>query len=74
MTNLISIEGKRLSLARLAISPGSQLAGKTVSFEENNYHLNIILVRQDNQSDMHPTDLRCSVQVIHWQCWADQRL
>ena len=56
VTNPISIEGKQLSLARLTISPGSQLAGKTVGFVEDNYHLNIILVRHDHLSEMHPTD------------------
>ncbi|MBE3038540.1 MAG: NAD-binding protein [Chloroflexi bacterium] len=56
VTNPISIEGKQLSLARLTISPSSQLAGKTVGFVEDNYHLNIVLVRHDHQSEMHPTD------------------
>ena len=56
VTNPISIEGKQLSLARLTISPGSQLAGKTVGYVEDNYHLNIVLVRHDHQSEMHPTD------------------
>jgi len=56
VTNPISIEGKQLSLARLTISPGSQLAGKTVGFVEDNYHLNIVLVRHDHLSEMHPTD------------------
>jgi voltage-gated potassium channel len=56
VTNPISIEGKQLSLARLTISPGSQLAGKMVGYVEDNYHLNIVLVRHDHQSEMHPTD------------------
>ena len=56
VTNPISIEGKQLSLARLTISPSSQLAGKTVGYVEDNYHLNIVLVRHDHQSEMHPTD------------------
>jgi voltage-gated potassium channel len=56
VTNPISIEGRQLSLARLTISHGSQLAGKMVGYVEDNYHLNIVLVRHDHQSEMHPTD------------------
>ena len=56
VTNPISVEGKQLSLARLTISPASMLAGKTIGFVEDNYHLNIILLRHDHQSEMHPTD------------------
>lgn len=56
VTNPISIEGKQLSLARLTISPDSHLTGKTVGNVEDNYHLNIILVRHDHQSELHPTD------------------
>lgn len=58
ITNPISIEGQQLSLARLTITPASALAGKTVGFVEDNYHLNVILVRFDHNSDMHPTDSR----------------
>ena len=56
VTNPISIEGKQLSLARLTISTNSHLDGKTVGFVEDNYHLNIVLVRHDHRSEMHPTD------------------
>ena len=56
VTNPISIEGQQLSLARLAIRPSSKLADKTVGYVEDNYHLNIILLRHDHQSEMHPTD------------------
>ncbi len=56
VTNPISIEGQQLSLARLAIHPSSRLANKTVGYVEDNYHLNIILLRHDHQSEMHPTD------------------
>lgn len=58
VTNPISIEGQQLSLARLTIPPSSSLADKTVGFVEDNYHLNIILLRHDRQSEMHPTDTR----------------
>jgi voltage-gated potassium channel len=58
VTNPISIEGQQLSLARLKILPSSNLADKTVGYVEDNYHLNIILLRHDQQSEMHPTDTR----------------
>jgi len=56
VTNPISIEGQQLSLARLSIHPSSSLANRTVGYVEDNYHLNIILLRHDHQSEMHPTD------------------
>jgi voltage-gated potassium channel len=56
VTNPISVEGQQLSLARLKICETSQLAGKTVGYVEDNYHLNIVLIRHDHQSQMHPTD------------------
>jgi voltage-gated potassium channel len=58
VTNPISIEGQQLSLARLTIPPSSILSNKTVGYVEDNYHLNIILLRHDHQSEMHPTDHR----------------
>jgi Trk K+ transport system NAD-binding subunit len=56
VTNPISIEGQLLSLARLTIPESSILSSKTVGYVEDNYHLNIILLRHDHQSEMHPTD------------------
>jgi Trk K+ transport system NAD-binding subunit len=56
VTNPISIEGQQLSLARMTISPSSHLKDRTVGYVEDNYHLNIILLRRDHQSEMHPTD------------------
>jgi Trk K+ transport system NAD-binding subunit len=56
VTNPISVEGQLLSLARMTISSGSILAKKTVGYVEDNYHLSIVLLRHDHQSDMHPTD------------------
>jgi uncharacterized protein with PhoU and TrkA domain len=50
------VEGQQLSLARLTIPEKSWLAGTTVGYVEDNYHLNIILIRHDHQSEMHPTD------------------
>jgi Trk K+ transport system NAD-binding subunit len=56
VTNPISIEGQQLSLARLTIASTSCLAQKTIGFVEDNYHLNVILLRHDHNSEMHPSD------------------
>ena len=58
VTNPISIEGQQLSLARLTIAPTSTLAHKTIGYVEDNYHLNVILIRRDHSSEMHPSDTR----------------
>ncbi|MEO5886928.1 MAG: NAD-binding protein [Anaerolineales bacterium] len=58
VTNPISIEGQQLSLARMTIAAASVLANKTVGYVEDNYRLNIILLRHDQHSEMHPTDTR----------------
>lgn len=58
VTNPISIEGQQLSLARMTIAASSHLSQKTVGYVEDNYHLNIILLRRDHSSEMHPTDTR----------------
>jgi Trk K+ transport system NAD-binding subunit len=56
ITNPISVEGESLSLARITISTNSDLAGKTVGQVEDGYSCNIVLVRHDHTSDLHPTD------------------
>jgi len=56
VTNPISIEGQLLGLARITIKPNSIFATKTVGYVEDNYHLNIVLLRHDHESEMHPTD------------------
>jgi Trk K+ transport system NAD-binding subunit len=56
VTNPISVEGQQLSLARLTINTASEFAGKTVGFVEDNYHLSVVLVRRDHESDLHPPD------------------
>jgi Trk K+ transport system NAD-binding subunit len=58
VTNPISIEGQQLSLARLTLPATSSLVNKSVGYVEDNYHLNIIVLRHDHQSEMHPTDAR----------------
>jgi len=58
ITRPISIEGESLSLARITISPGCLLEGKTVGQIEDGYVVSVILVRHDGKSDFHPTDSR----------------
>ena len=56
VTNPISIEGQQISLARFTISTKSKLAKNTVGFVEDNYRLNVILLRHDQKSELHPKD------------------
>jgi voltage-gated potassium channel len=56
ITNPISVEGQQLSLARLETKPEAEFAGKSVGFLEDNYHLSLVLIRRDHQSDLHPRD------------------
>jgi len=56
VTNPISIDSQLLGLARVTIKPNSIFATKTVGYVEDNYHLNIVLLRHDHESEMHPTD------------------
>ncbi len=56
VTSPITVEGQLLSLARLTIKPTSKLGDTTVGFIEDTYHLNIVFLRRDHQSQMHPTD------------------
>ncbi|MBN1452669.1 MAG: NAD-binding protein [Anaerolineales bacterium] len=56
ITPPISIEGESLSLARITVSPGCLLEGKTVGQIEDGYVVSVILVRHDSKSGFHPTD------------------
>ena len=56
ITSPISIEGESLSLARITISPGCALEGKTVGQIEDGYNVSLILLRHDGKSEFHPTD------------------
>lgn len=56
ITRPISIEGESLSLARITISPGCELEGKTIGQIEDGYVVSVILVRHDGKSEFHPTD------------------
>ena len=56
ITNPITVEGQQLSLARLTINSDSRLVNKVVGYVEDNYHVSVILVRHDHETEMHPTD------------------
>jgi Trk K+ transport system NAD-binding subunit len=56
ITPPISIEGESLSLARITVSPGCPIEGKTVGQIEDGYIVSVIVVRHDGKSDFHPTD------------------
>jgi len=56
VTNPISVEGQLLGLARITINPKSRFVNKTIGYIEDNYHLNVVLLRHDQKSEMHPTD------------------
>lgn len=56
ITRPVSIEGESLSLARISISPGCLLEGKTVGEIEDGYVVSIILVRSMGASNFHPKD------------------
>ncbi len=55
VTNPISVEGQLLSLARITVSADAEIAGKTVGYVEDHYHLSVVLIRYDHQSEMHPS-------------------
>lgn len=56
VTNPISVEGQLLSLARFTIAQKSPLAGKTVGYLENEYNINVVLLRHDHETEMPPKD------------------
>jgi Trk K+ transport system NAD-binding subunit len=56
VTSPVSVEGQQFSLARVTISIESQLAGKSVGRVEDDYNLNVVLVRHDHRSEMHPAN------------------
>lgn len=56
ITRPISIEGESLSLARITVSPGCAIEGKTVGQIEDGYIVSVILVRKDGKTEFHPTD------------------
>jgi uncharacterized protein with PhoU and TrkA domain len=43
-------------LARIKIKSHSVFANHNVGFVEDTYHLNVVLLRRNQHSEMHPTD------------------
>src|SRR5690606_7004558 len=56
ITNPISIEGQLLSLARVTLTKESALINKTVGFVENNFNVNIVLHKREDETQMPPKD------------------
>ena len=54
MTQPITLEGEILSLGRLKILPSSRLINQSVKDVEQQYNLSVVLVRRNNESDLHP--------------------
>lgn len=55
ITNPINIEGQSLSLARLQVKSASRLAGMLVGEVERNYDVSIVMIKINDQQDMHPS-------------------
>jgi voltage-gated potassium channel len=58
VSNPISIEGQQLVLAYLTVTKNSVYVGKSVGSIEDKYQINILFVRIDHRSEMHPPDDR----------------
>ncbi|HCK65540.1 MAG TPA: hypothetical protein DHW49_04685 [Anaerolineae bacterium] len=56
VTNPISVEGRLLSLARLTLTKESPLINKTVDYVENNYKVNVVLFKREDETQMPPKD------------------
>jgi Trk K+ transport system NAD-binding subunit len=54
MTQPITLEGETLSLGRLKILPDSHLINQSVKDIEQRYNLSVVLLRRNNESDLHP--------------------
>jgi voltage-gated potassium channel len=55
ITRPITIEGESLSLAKLELPLRSGLIGRSVSDIEQNYDVSVVLLRQDGETDFHPS-------------------
>jgi voltage-gated potassium channel len=55
MTRPITVEGEIMSLGRLKIAIGSRLDKLTVGDIEQRYNLSVVLLRRNNESDLHPS-------------------
>ncbi|MCL5999187.1 MAG: TrkA family potassium uptake protein [Chloroflexi bacterium] len=55
ITRPITVEGHALSLARMEVPARSSLVGMTVSELEGKFDVSVVLLRRNNQSDLHPS-------------------
>ncbi|MBP6015566.1 MAG: NAD-binding protein [Candidatus Promineofilum sp.] len=54
VTRPITVDGRPMSLASLALRLGSQLVGLSVGDIERDFHVSVVLLRRDGASDPHP--------------------
>jgi Trk K+ transport system NAD-binding subunit len=54
MTRPIVVEGESMSLARLKLTAQSALAGRSIGDIEKQYNLSVVLLRRNQESDLHP--------------------
>lgn len=55
ITQPITVEGETLSLGRIKVYPVSPLIHMTVQDIEQRFNLSIVLLRRNNESDLHPS-------------------
>jgi Trk K+ transport system NAD-binding subunit len=58
VTRPIVVEGQALSLARMKIAPLSPLAGVTIGEMESTYDISVVLLRRQENHDLHPAAQR----------------
>lgn len=58
ITQPITVEGEALSLARVCILGASKLNEMTVGSIEERYDVSVVLIRRDDEADMHPSGKR----------------
>jgi voltage-gated potassium channel len=58
ITRPITVEGQLLSLARLQIKQNNRLIGLRVGQVEENYNVSLVLLRREEQMEMHPSQDR----------------
>jgi Trk K+ transport system NAD-binding subunit len=55
ITRPITVEGESLSLAKICLDQGSLLNGKSVAEIEQLYDVSIVLLKREDEPDLHPT-------------------
>ncbi|MBN1303209.1 MAG: NAD-binding protein [Anaerolineales bacterium] len=58
ITRPITVEGQSFCLARLNVSHNSKLVGRTVEHVEQKYDVSVVLLRDKQESDLHPAGNR----------------